>query len=158
MKNKLLITLTAIIYIPVALIFCIVYGVFVGVIGTIIGTFEDWKKLVTGAYHEWKFFPKTAALSWWSVNNNVCEDRKKSEKERIIEEVKEGTRSGPHPISSVLVWTLYYVFLLIFRLIWAVLSGPFYAGMEAYYFFREKIMKREKIIQPETIDEDFERV
>ena len=149
MKNKLLIFLIAIIYIPFALIFSIVWGLIGGIIGTLIGTFQDCKKLIINDYYQWRYMPKTSAHKWWAINNEVAaKDRPEYEKVKIMKEVDSGKRFGPHPIAAFLFWIFYYLILLILiRLPLCIISGPVYAGIDAYDFFLEKILKQElKII------------
>jgi len=143
MKNKFLITLMMIIYIPCALIFMLTWGLICGTLGTMIGVFQDWKKIVVGNYYQWRYMPKTMAYRWWLVKNSVS-NASLWEDSAILDEVREGKRPGPSLIGQFIYWTFFYaVFMLPLRLIWGVFSGPIFAGIESVDFFEEKILKNE---------------
>jgi hypothetical protein len=164
MKNTFLIILLAVIYIPFALVFSVLWGLIGGFIGTCLGTYEDWKKIVIGSYNQWRYLPRFSAQSWWTVNNSIDKSRFSSEKARILKNALVGKKNGPHPVTSFIIWTIYYFFLLIFRLIWGIFIGPVYACIDAADFFKENVLKTEIETEVANNDDDeedyltFERV
>jgi len=157
MKNKFVIILIAIFYIPLALLYSLIWGVICGILGNILGTFQDWKKLTISDYKIWKFFPKTSAYNWWYTNNRICTERSAAERKMIIDEVLAGKRQAPHPITTALCWAFWYFLVYLpVRLIWGIFVGPIYAGIDAYDFFQEKILKKEVKIAFVTDENDQE--
>jgi len=142
LKNKVVFSIVLLICIPISLTYALFWGVLAGILGTCLHTLIDWKKLMVGEYHEWKYLPKNLAIYWWQADKKTADGL--LEKDNIVSEVKLGRKSSPHPILFFLMWTFFYLFLLFLRLPWAIISGPLYALEEAKLFFVKQIIPRYK--------------
>ncbi|MBT3581206.1 hypothetical protein HN511_02785 [bacterium] len=153
MINKIRIIFISIIYIPLAFIFCLIWGETNAVLGTLLGTFQDWSSLIKQGYHEWRYTPQLAAH-----NDCVTSSIPLEEKIKMLEEIEQKKRTTQHPISFVVHATVLCTVLLPIRLFFAVLLGPVFAGEDAWAFFQKHILKQEKELLAKDIFPEGERI
>lgn len=116
-----------------------VSGIPIGILGSIIGTFQDWKWVIKTDIRQWKRYPKLSNIKWWDANNNVSDYRKSYEKDTITRKAKEGAICEPGPIQKILIWSIWYGFFLPGRCISAIVLGPIEAFNRALFFWKTKV-------------------
>lgn len=130
-------------------------GIIVGVLGSIIGTYQDWKWVIKTDIRQWKRYPKLSNIKWWDANNRVSDNRKSYEKEAITRKSKDGVIREPGPVQKILIWSIWYGFFIPGRCLVAFIMGPIVAFEKAVFFWKTQV---EGIPSTQLIKQDIHNI
>ena len=127
--------LISIVYLPIVIISYMVYGLFCGIVGTIIGTIELIQYQYRQKYLLWKRFPDFSRKVWemQSASKNTQQmmaTRKNFEKQE-----------DPFFLTILLGYILIGLGLLPYRMIYGIVAGPIKGMVEAIDIWQERVLK-----------------
>ncbi|OGI11050.1 MAG: hypothetical protein A2Y40_00195 [Candidatus Margulisbacteria bacterium GWF2_35_9] len=124
--KKILIYLLGIIYFPMAIIWSILFGIIIGILGKMLSNFLDYKFLVKSYLRDWKYYPQK---SYKQYIHMLAKERTKDKFDpfvitAIINDTKYLHPKEPFPSFMILVLTMWHLFMLPFRCAKGLIDGP----------------------------------
>ena len=140
--KRIRVILSSVVYLSLAIIFWIIYGLICGSIGSIYGTFENIWFQTKQRYIRWKRFPDLEHKLAWKVHMEIQRERyRKMDETWRLNGMKMSDYTPPTPLYYLIGNTIIGILFLPYKVIYGMIVGPIVGFVNAIDGWQEVILK-----------------